>query len=140
MGETSLQNKKDNKKDDEEELPQSAFPYHKHLLFGTDHHDKVPFDCTDKSIHFICHNLNCHGLGFLLCKDLGEIQLDLLMIASWSILQQIHGKQSHHSWRQHARCNYIEQFPIKRLTFQKERLKELQSTNTHSFWVCTKAP
>jgi hypothetical protein len=29
----------------------------------------------------------------------------------------------------------IEQFPIKRLTFQKERLKELQSTNTHSAFL-----
>jgi hypothetical protein len=26
--------------EEEEELPQSAFPYHKNLLFGTDHHDK----------------------------------------------------------------------------------------------------
>jgi hypothetical protein len=92
LGETSLQNKKDNKKDNEEELPQSAFPYCKDLLFGTDHHDKVPFDHTDKSIEFICHNLNCHGLGFLLDKNLDEIQLDLLMIASWSVLWQIHGK------------------------------------------------
>jgi hypothetical protein len=92
LGETSLQNKKDNKKDDDEELPQSAFPYHKDLIFGTDHHEKVPFDHTDKSIEFICHNQNCHGLGFLLHEDFDEIQLDLLMIASWSILQQIHGK------------------------------------------------
>jgi hypothetical protein len=30
------------KEDDEEELPQSAFPYHKDLLFGTDHNDKSP--------------------------------------------------------------------------------------------------
>jgi hypothetical protein len=38
----------DNKKEEEEELPQSAFPYCKDLLFGMDHHDKVPFDHTDK--------------------------------------------------------------------------------------------
>jgi hypothetical protein len=62
------------------------------LLFGTDHNDKVPFDCKDKSIEFICDNLNHHGFGFLLHKDLDEIQLDLLMIASWSIIQQLHGK------------------------------------------------
>jgi hypothetical protein len=31
-------------------------------------------------------------LGFLLDEDLDEIQLDLLMIASWSVLQQNHGK------------------------------------------------
>ena len=77
---------------EEEELPQSAFPYHKDLLFGTDHNNKVPFDCKDKSIEFICDNLNHHGFGFLLHKDLDEIQLDLLMIASWSIIWQLHGK------------------------------------------------
>jgi hypothetical protein len=84
LGETSLQNKKDNKKEEEEEeeLSQSAFPYCKDLLFRMDHHDKVAFDHTDKSIEFICFNLNCHGLGFLLHEDLDEIQLDLLMIAS----------------------------------------------------------
>jgi hypothetical protein len=31
-------------------------------------------------------------LGFLLPEDFDEIQLNLLMIASWSILQQLHGK------------------------------------------------
>jgi hypothetical protein len=77
---------------EEEELPQSAFPYHKDLLFGIDHNDKVPFDCKDKSIEFICDNLNHHGFGLLLHEDLDEIQLNLLMIASWSILWQLHGK------------------------------------------------
>jgi hypothetical protein len=43
---------------EEEELPQSAFPYRKDLLFGTDHNDKVPFDHKDRSIEFICDNLN----------------------------------------------------------------------------------
>jgi hypothetical protein len=76
----------------EEELPQSAFPYHKDMLFGTDHNGKVPFDHKDKSIEFICDNLNRHGFGFLLHEDLDEIQLDLLMIASWSIIWQLHGK------------------------------------------------
>jgi hypothetical protein len=78
--------------DEEEELSHSAFPYCKDLLFGTDHNDKVPFDHKDKSIMFICDNLNHHGFGFLLHEDLDEIQRDLLMIASWSILWQLHGK------------------------------------------------
>jgi hypothetical protein len=81
-----------NDEEEEEELSQSAFPYHKDLLFGTDHNDKVPFDRKDKSIEFICDNLNRHGFGFLLHKDLDEIQLNLLMIASWSILRPLHGK------------------------------------------------
>jgi hypothetical protein len=90
--EAAFQNLKDNKKEEEEELPQSAFPYHKDLLFGTDHNDKVPFDHKDKSIKYICENLNCHGFGFLLHEDLDEIQFNLLMIASWSILWLLHGK------------------------------------------------
>jgi hypothetical protein len=64
------------------------------LLFGTDHNDKVPFDCKGKSIEFFCDNLNRHGFGFPLHEDLDEIQLDLLMIASWSILWQLHGKNN----------------------------------------------
>jgi hypothetical protein len=64
------------------------------LLFGTDHNDNVPFDHKDKSIEFICDNLNRHGFGFLLHEDLDEIQLDLLMIASWSIIWQLHGKNN----------------------------------------------
>jgi hypothetical protein len=56
------------------------------------HNDKVPFDHKDKSIEFICDNLSHHGFGFFLHEDLDEIQLDLLMIASWSILWQLHGK------------------------------------------------
>jgi hypothetical protein len=55
---------------EEEELPQSAFPYHKDLLFGTDHNDKVPFDRKDKSIEFICDNLNHHGFGCLFKRTL----------------------------------------------------------------------
>jgi hypothetical protein len=62
------------------------------LIFGMDHNDKVPFDWKDKSIDFICDNLNHYGFGFLLHKDLDEIQLDLLMIASWSILWSLQGK------------------------------------------------
>jgi hypothetical protein len=54
---------------------------------------KVPFDCKDKLIEFICDNLNSHGFGFLMHKDLDEIQLNLLMIASWSILRPFHGKK-----------------------------------------------
>jgi hypothetical protein len=92
LGETAFQNRKDNKKDEEEKVPKSAFPYHKDLLFGMDHNDKVPFDCKDKSIELICDNLNCHGFGFLLHEDLDEIQLNLLMIASWSILWSLHAK------------------------------------------------
>jgi hypothetical protein len=84
-----------NDDEEEEELPQSAFPYCKDLLFRTNHNDKVPFDCKDKSIEFICYNLNRHGFGFLLHEDLDEIQLDLLMILSWHILQQLHGKTDH---------------------------------------------
>jgi hypothetical protein len=41
--ETAFQNLKDNKKDEEEKVPKSAFPYHKDLLFGMDHYEKVPF-------------------------------------------------------------------------------------------------
>jgi hypothetical protein len=78
--------------EEEEDFPQSAFPYCKDLLFGTDFNDKVPFDCKDKSIEFICDNLNPHGFRFLLHDDLDEIQLNLFMIASWSIIQQLHGK------------------------------------------------
>jgi hypothetical protein len=89
LGETNL---KDHKKEDEDELPQSAFPYCKDLLSGTDHNEKVPFDWKVKSIEFICDNLNHHGFGFLLHEDLDEIQLNPLMIASWSILQPLHGK------------------------------------------------
>jgi hypothetical protein len=92
LGEAAFQIMKDNKKEEEEELPESAFPYHKDLLFGTDHNDKVLFDPKHKSIEFICDNLNHHGFGFLLHEDLDEIQLDLLMIASWSILWPLHGK------------------------------------------------
>jgi hypothetical protein len=55
---------------EEEELPQSAFPYHKDLLFGTDHNDKVPFDRKEKSIEFICDNLNHHGFGCLFKRTL----------------------------------------------------------------------
>jgi hypothetical protein len=93
LGEAAFQNMKDDKKEEEEEeIPQSAFSYHKDLLFGMDHNDKVPFDHKDKSIEFIFANLNHHGFGFLLHEDLDEIQLNLLMITSWSILQPHHGK------------------------------------------------
>jgi hypothetical protein len=93
LGEAAIQNVKDDKKAEEEELPQSAFPYQEDLLFGLDHNDKVPFDCKDKSIEFICDNLNHHGFWFLLHEDLHKIQLNPLMIASWSILQPLHKKQ-----------------------------------------------
>jgi hypothetical protein len=43
VGKTAFQNLKNDKKE-EEEVPQSAFPYHKDLIFGMDHNDKVPFD------------------------------------------------------------------------------------------------
>jgi hypothetical protein len=82
FGKAAFQIVKDDRKEKEEELPESAFPYCKDLLFGTDHNDKVPFDHKDKSIEFICDIHNCHGFGFLLHKDLDEIQLNLLMIAS----------------------------------------------------------
>jgi hypothetical protein len=59
-----------NDDEEEEELPHSAFPYRKDLLFGTDHNNKVPFDHKDKSIEFICDNLNCHGFGFHLTRTL----------------------------------------------------------------------
>ncbi len=62
------------------------------MLFGPDHNDKVPFDHKYKSIEFICSNLNCHEFGFLLNEDLDEMQLDLLMIDSWSIFWSLHGK------------------------------------------------
>jgi hypothetical protein len=70
LGKAAFQNMKDNKKDEEEELPQSAFPYHKDLLFGMDHNEKVPFDHKDKSIEFICDNLNLMGLGFFCMRTL----------------------------------------------------------------------
>ncbi len=92
LGKAAIQNVKDDKKEEEEEFPQSAFPYHKDLLLGMDHNDKVPFDQKDKSIEFICDYLNHHGFGFLLQENLDKIQLYLLMIASWSILQPLHGK------------------------------------------------
>jgi hypothetical protein len=89
----AFQNLKDyKKKEEEQKVSKFAFPYCNYLLFGTDHNDKVPFDCKDKSIEFICDNLNCHGFGFLLHEDLDEMQLNLLMIASWRILQSIREK------------------------------------------------
>ncbi len=92
LGKTSFQNLLDNKKQGEKEVPQSVFPYHKDLLFGTVHNDKDPFDHKDNSIEFIYYNLNHHGFGFLLHEDLEEIELDLLVIASWSNLWSLHGK------------------------------------------------
>jgi hypothetical protein len=61
-------------------------------MFGSNHREKIPFDCTDQSIEFICCELRRHGFGFLLDEDLDEHQLDLFMIASWAILRNIHGK------------------------------------------------
>jgi hypothetical protein len=73
MGKTAFQNLKDDMKveeeeeeEEKEEVLQSAFPYHKDLLFGMDHNDKIPCDRNDKSIEFICDNLDCHGFGYLL--------------------------------------------------------------------------
>ena len=106
LGEAAFQNMKDDKKEEEEEeIPQSAFSYHKDLLFGMDHNDKVPFDHKDKSIEFIFANLNHHGFGFLLHEDLDEIQLDLLMIASWSILWPLHGKTRSIPKQKDYRCS-----------------------------------
>jgi hypothetical protein len=51
FGERAFQNPKDAKNEEEEEVPKSAFPYCKDLLFGMDHNDKVLFDHKDKSIH-----------------------------------------------------------------------------------------
>jgi hypothetical protein len=92
LDETAFHNLKDDKKE-EEELPQASFPYCKDLLYGMNHNDKVPFDCKDKSVEFICDNLNHCGFGFLLHEELDEIQLNLLMVASWSILWLLHQKQ-----------------------------------------------
>jgi hypothetical protein len=39
-------------------------------VLGMDHNDKVPFDCTDHSIEFICDNLKHHGLGFFCTRTL----------------------------------------------------------------------
>jgi len=74
------------------ELPAAAFPYHKDLLFGADHADKVPFNQTDQFIEFVCLHLHHHGLGFLLNEVLDEHQLDLIMVASWGILHSLKDK------------------------------------------------
>jgi len=81
-------------KSEETQLPAAAFPYRKDLLLGADHREKNPFDRTDESIEFVCAQLRHHGLDFLLDEDLDEHQLDLLMISSWSILRQLHGKSN----------------------------------------------
>ncbi len=60
---------------EEEELPQSAFPYHKDLLFGTDQNDKVPFDCKDKSIEFVVTTSIVMGLGFFFTRTLMRFTL-----------------------------------------------------------------
>ena len=78
--------------DGDGKLPASAFPYRKDLLFGSDHRERNPFDCTDASIEFVLHHLRLHGFGFLLSEDLDELQLDLLMVSSWRILRPLHGK------------------------------------------------
>ena len=80
--------------DGDTKLPASALPYHKDLLFASDYQDVHPFDCTDDLIEFVCHHLCHHGFDFLLGEDLDEFQLDLLMIAAWSILCPLHNPAS----------------------------------------------
>jgi hypothetical protein len=68
------------------QLPVSAFPYRKDLMFGNDHSNRYPFPQDDQSIEFVCRHLCFHGFGFLLETSLDAFQLDHLMITSWGIL------------------------------------------------------
>jgi hypothetical protein len=71
------------------QLPVSAFPYCKDLMFGSDHANRYPFLWDDQSIEFVCHHLRMHGFGFLLDTSLDAFQLDHLMITSWGILHPL---------------------------------------------------
>jgi len=77
----------------EPQLPASAFPYRKDLLYGTDHALKHPFDRTDESIEFVCRHLRLHGFGFLLDgTEFDDYQLDVLMVQCWQTLRQFKTK------------------------------------------------
>jgi hypothetical protein len=39
------------------QLPMSALPYCKDLIFGSDHANRYPFPWDDQSIEFVCHHL-----------------------------------------------------------------------------------
>jgi hypothetical protein len=71
------------------QLPASAFPYCKDLMFGSDHANRYPFPRDDQSIEFVCHHLRMHDFGFLLDTSLDAFQLDHLMITSWGILRPL---------------------------------------------------
>jgi hypothetical protein len=71
LGETAFQNLKDNEKEEEEEaLPQSAFPYHKDLLFGMDHNDKVPLTIKTRQLSLFVTTSIVMGLGFFCTRTL----------------------------------------------------------------------
>lgn len=101
------------------ELPPSAFPYRKDLLYGTDHKAKFPFDRSDESIEFVCLHLIQHGLGFVLETELDEYQIDLLMMACWSILHPLRTKQNHYPSIETVNCLAI-----------NETLREIVVTST----------
>jgi len=46
------------------QLPASAFPYRKDLLYGTDHKAKHPFDHSNQLIEFVVSTFVCMGLHF----------------------------------------------------------------------------
>jgi hypothetical protein len=80
------------------ELCESAFPFRNDLLFGTDHNDKNPFKRSNESIAFICKHLRLHVFGFVLDEEgLDVYQLELLMVASWSILRVMGGNKEYPS-------------------------------------------
>ncbi len=79
------------------ELPASAFPYRKDLLYGSNRQSKHPFDRSDESIVFVCQELRHHGFGFLMDDaKLDTYQLDLLMVISWETLHGTKHKKLKH--------------------------------------------
>ena len=55
---------------EEEELPQSAFTYHKDLLFGTDHNDKVHLIVKTNQLSLFVTTSIIMGLGFFCMRSL----------------------------------------------------------------------
>jgi hypothetical protein len=58
----------------DQQLLESSFPYMDALLYGTDHNQNQPFECTDASIEFVCHHLCLHGFGFVLDAQVDSYQ------------------------------------------------------------------
>jgi hypothetical protein len=64
-----------NNDDEEEELPQSAFPYHKDLLFGTDHNDKSHLIVKTSQLSLFVTTSIIMGLGFFCTRTLMRFSL-----------------------------------------------------------------